>query len=82
MSKYARLDALILEACRTSPLTFTSIQGCHPIRLESEALSKVDAHGFKNAYRVVDRRLQALRKAGLIQHLNNRDGWRTVEQKP
>lgn len=61
MSKYTALDAKILQAIARGDDTFTSINGrCRD--LSWELATGTDAEPFC----IVDRRLQALRKAGKI----------------
>ena len=68
MSQYQQLDAMILKAITA---------GRHPLYYgpcETEATRIAEATGRKS-FRVLDGRLQALRKAGQIQYL---DGWTLV----
>lgn len=58
MSKFADFDAMVLEEVRQRPLNFTQLQK-RDIMTAAKALGDQD-------YRVLDRRLQALRKAGKI----------------
>lgn len=65
MNDYTKLDAAILNAIRSGKVEFTSIAYNDHI----EALAKQFTTPQKyvdNGFRVVDRRLQALRKLGLI----------------
>lgn len=72
MSKYENLDALILERISDGPKTF------HELLLGRNGLEK-DCQKYESgagdAFRVLDRRLQALRKKGLITFMK---GWRKV----
>ena len=67
MSQYDALDALILAAiqAKTDPLY------SHPA--STEALRLANATG-REAFRILDARLQALRKAGKIKHLTKTEG--------
>ncbi|WP_336817244.1 hypothetical protein [Burkholderia gladioli] len=70
MSKYTKLDALILGEIGIEPVAFHVLQ--HRPEIEAETIAIADASprnawGDKvSAFRVLDRRLQALRKAGKI----------------
>lgn len=70
--KFAEIDQLIIEQIRSGKKTFTAIM--EP-RLRSEA---EPFRGDAPTYRVLDRRLQALRKRGLISW-SARTGWSVVE---
>lgn len=74
MSKYEKLDAMILQSIGTLPKSFSDIyfgeeQGTENLRPVCESL----ADDKNEAARVLDRRLQALRKKGLIVFMK---GWR------
>ena len=76
MSKYDEMDKLILAAVEARRTPFYE-QSCVD---ESERLA--EALGCP-AFRVIDRRLQALRKAGKIRHYTNAEkngqgGWHIV----
>ncbi|WP_186260303.1 hypothetical protein [Burkholderia gladioli] len=70
MSKYTKLDALILAEIGIDPVAFHVLQ--HRPKIEAETIAIADASprnvwGDKvTAFRILDRRLQALRKAGKI----------------
>ncbi|MEK7916605.1 hypothetical protein AAB988_29630 [Burkholderia contaminans] len=74
--KYEKLDALILEAISETPKKFISVNAGQ-VRVESERLSKEESRphicGEVVGWRIVDRRLQALRKAGKIRSTSK--GW-------
>lgn len=77
--QYAKLDEAILEAIRhrRSPLYCGRVSG--------EARRIEDATG-RSDFRIIDGRLQALRKQGRIVHLTKREnggsgGWKVVESK-
>ncbi|WAS56245.1 hypothetical protein MK974_24405 [Burkholderia ambifaria] len=76
MSKYQKLDALILTAIGDVPKKFAFID-VGAVRTESERISKEEENprtrGEVVAWRMVDRRLQALRKAGKIRSTST--GW-------
>jgi len=79
---YAAVDAAIIDAIR---------RGANP--LYASEVTKVAIAARSSIYgsaRTIDRRLQALRKAGRIEHLtvaqakvaNRRQGWNVVETQP
>lgn len=69
MGKYDKLDQLILDKIGGHPAPFMNIY-VRDVHEECEALSTKKYEGF----RVLDRRLQALKKAGLIRCLRGK-GW-------
>lgn len=79
---YTKLDAAIL-ACiqKFGPISFTSLQG-DEVGREAAYLAKNQIRPIryerKPAWRFVDARLQALRKAGKIRYF--RDGWVLCEK--
>ena len=68
MSKYIELDQLILARIKVRPVTFMELSRNHKIEDLADRLSKVNSHGNKMGWRLIDRRLQSLRKAGLIKY--------------
>ena len=68
MSTYDKLDALIVAAIARgrSPLYTTDVQD------EAERLR--DLTGAREAFRVTDRRLQALRRAGRVEYRTKAKG--------
>ena len=73
MSKYAKLDGLILARLAEFPGLDFSQLNTREIAAESR-VAQFEAH---NQFRVVDRRLQALRKSGLVRFGKGKDyGWR------
>lgn len=76
MSKYQKLDALILNAIGDVPKKFVTIN-TGMVKAESERISREEAtprtRGDVIAWRMVDRRLQALRKAVKIRSTST--GW-------
>ncbi|EMB4292183.1 hypothetical protein U9D55_000436 [Enterobacter roggenkampii] len=76
MSKFAELDEMILRVLDTeTPTPFMAIHfadGIHEgIHAECEKLAPGNKYGF----RVLDRRLQVLRKAGRIKNISASKGW-------
>lgn len=81
MSKYAELDELILEKITVdTPTPFYKIHLSggvgSEIFLTCERMSTTGTDGF----RVLDRRLQALRKAGKIKSIPGK-GWVKIEEE-
>lgn len=71
--KFAQLDALIVMSIEHGNAEFHRICG-GAVRVEAEQHSRTDA------WRVVDRRLQALRKKGVIRF--DKKAWSVVQQEP
>ncbi len=63
-TKYDELDALILSRIGNTPKTFSDLFG-GAITAECDKISE-KGYGLVEAFRILDRRLQALRKKGLI----------------
>lgn len=70
MGKYEKLDQMIFDAISENPQPFHAILS-GAISDECEMLSDKKYEGF----RVLDRRLQALRKKGLIATVSCSKGW-------
>lgn len=62
---YTELDALIVERIGQSPCNFTQLQAPHILSVAT-TLAIPDRWGVRTGWRVIDRRLQALRKANRI----------------
>lgn len=84
---YTKLDAAILAALRARPMVFHVLCGFSGVKNEAKALEAAHnaglAHGSwcrKDAFRFIDSRLQALRKAGKIVHASQKTGWALVKQ--
>lgn len=72
--KYETLDLAILEAIKRTPgIKFDRLHRTIHVAVASQALA--DAGDKAPAWRIVDRRLQALRKMGLV---FARNGWHPV----
>ncbi|MGR7611214.1 hypothetical protein ACU6Z4_09410 [Klebsiella aerogenes] len=71
MSKYAKLDQLILNKIGGSPTPFHKIF-VRDVEEECKRIAEEDGSGYP--FRFVDRRLQYLRKRSLIRHVNGK-GW-------
>lgn len=79
MSKYAELDRLIIERIRNNPgCSFTWIWS-RDVRDESDRLAKLTSH--RESFRVVDARLQSLKRACIIEFRRTSAGWRVSTQK-
>lgn len=72
MSHFAELDAAILGELAAGSLGNMIL--CERLREQSIALAKPDRFGIRVGWRVIDRRLQALRKAGKIK-IDRKTGW-------
>lgn len=78
MSQYADLDKAILDRLDGGgdwPLHFLF---AHEVRRECERLAKATG---RESFRVMDGRLQALRKAGKIAY-DTKTGWSLKDQQP
>ena len=75
MSQYDKLDSLIVDAIKGGCHSFSSIFSGRS--LFDEAMRLSHAIG-RDAQRIVDRRLQALRKRGVIVYFSGW-GWRVME---
>jgi len=84
MSKYASLDQMIVASITNKPgIEFSELSNSQAVQICAEALAqeenKLPPKGFHDAagWRIVDRRLQALRKAGKIFYGRGKNaGWR------
>jgi hypothetical protein len=77
VSKYEKLDQMILQSTGTNPKSFSDIyfgaeRGSPGVNIECQSI----ASSGEEPARILDRRLQALRKKGLIIFLK---GWRKVQ---
>ncbi|MCA8145421.1 hypothetical protein [Burkholderia vietnamiensis] len=76
MSKYEKLDALIVASIDETPKKFAAVN-TGAVREESERLAREECRpttfGEVVGWRIVDRRLQAVRKTGKIRSTSN--GW-------
>ncbi|WP_129544408.1 hypothetical protein [Serratia sp. 1D1416] len=72
MSKYENLDAAILRKIGSTPTTFSELfGGC--VRGYCTSIAGTEGKDSDDAFRVLDRRLQALRKKGIIRSTSR--GW-------
>ncbi|RQZ89933.1 hypothetical protein DF053_08800 [Burkholderia cepacia] len=76
MSKFQKLDALILASIDDNPKKFVAVN-TGAVREESERLAREECRpttfGEVVGWRIVDRRLQAVRKTGKIRSTSK--GW-------
>lgn len=73
---YTQLDAAILTRAAKAPAEFPFL--CIAVQAEAQDVAKLDPWGGKSPANVIQRRLQALRKRGLIAYSPKR-GWSVVE---
>lgn len=71
MSKYAKLDSYILNKIGGQPAPFSKIF-IRDVHTECCEIAKSEGKG--DPYRILDRRLQALRKVGVIRNITGK-GW-------
>jgi hypothetical protein len=76
---YSKLDAAILARIAAGRVNFTQLQGGEVGQLARALNESAGDHvrglRFKPAWRFVDARLQALRKAGRITYQRKPEGW-------
>ncbi|KVT03376.1 hypothetical protein WT24_27080 [Burkholderia sp. MSMB1078WGS] len=76
MSKYHKLDTLIVASIEDTPKKFSAVN-TGAVREESERLAREECRpttfGDVVGWRIVDRRLQAVRKSGKIRSTSK--GW-------
>lgn len=72
MSKYENIDAEIMRSISKNPIRFYELF-TGDVRAQCESINVSDGKDLDEAFRVLDRRLQSLRKAGLIKSTYN--GW-------
>lgn len=71
MSKYAKLDHFILNKIGGQPIPFAQIY-VRDVREECVLIAKEESK--PEPFRILDRRLQALRKLGVIRNITGK-GW-------
>lgn len=76
---FTPLDNIIVARIKDGPATFTQLHHHPPIRLMAESLAKPDRFGEKDGWRLLDRRLQALRKKGSIRFDRKAQTWLLTE---
>lgn len=80
MTDYTEFDAALIEAIRQATprercVEFSCFAYNQPLRDMATALARPDRYGDRAGWRVTDRRLQALRKAGKLA-FDRKTGWR------
>lgn len=85
MTKYGKLDSLILSSIKAGRTQFNQIFA-GAVQDECERIAKAEGTARSrwgvDPFRVMDRRLQALRKAGKIRFIASGDGmgWQLVTE--
>ena len=74
LNKYAQIDAKLIELIKSGVVTFNAIAP----RADVAALTAQHETATTEGWRVVDRRLQALRKAGKIAFSRDVGRWRVA----
>lgn len=83
---YTALDGAIMEALRSGPKVFRSIESYPKARTAAAQLAAEHDSGLygdgrkKDAWRFIDTRLQALRKKDQIEFIDQARGWALKEQ--
>ncbi|MBV6304888.1 hypothetical protein KVP10_08310 [Candidimonas humi] len=77
LSKYAEFDDLLIHIIKSGRNTFTTMQ-TQQMTERASSLATADRFGRKLEFRVFDRRLQALSKAGKIRFKGG--VWSVVEE--
>lgn len=80
MSKFDDLDGELLRLIRMGYRTFAELQSRATMRMAQD-LATPNYSGYRDGSRVIDRRLQALRKKGLITFTHGH-GWGIAEERP
>ena len=75
MSKYADFDAQLLNLIKVGRNTFTQLEGYKPLIEMAKPFCVHARH--PDPLRIIDRRLQALRKAGKIEYGSGK--WRVID---
>jgi hypothetical protein len=76
MSKFGYLDEAIICAVKSGKTTFTGIR----LNSRVDNCARNVTRDKNNVFRAVDRRLQAMRKSGLLLY-DRRAGWRVAEDE-
>ncbi|MDP8797533.1 hypothetical protein QZQ15_05915 [Serratia marcescens] len=74
MIDYSKLDSMIVEKIKTGSRTFSQIFG-GDVYDEAQRLHEM---GGRTAFRIIDDRLQSLRKKGLIQY-TTKEKWQVAK---
>ncbi|WP_338510162.1 hypothetical protein [Erwinia aphidicola] len=73
MADYTKMDQLIIEKVKDGANTFSKIDGGGVY----EEAKRISMETGGDSFRVIDRRLQALRKRGVIEY-TTKEKWRMV----
>jgi len=73
MSKYAKLDNFILSKIGDRPMMFSAIF-TNDVQQECRAIAEAEGKHVFDSFRILDRRIQALRKLGVIRNVTGK-GW-------
>jgi len=74
MTDYSKLDALIIEKIKSGARTFSQIDG----GAVYDEVTRLSAETGSDSFRYIDRRLQALRKKGVLIY-TTQDKWQVVK---
>ena len=74
---YTDFDALLIDAIKSGRVSFHRLLAAGHLMLEANKLATPDWLGNRYVERVVDNRLQSLRKRGVLEY-NSKTGWRVV----
>lgn len=78
MANYKSFDAKLMERIQRKAANFTQLSTY--MNADAEAIVRAQGGNDRDAFRVTDRRLQALRKRGLIKY-SGKVGWSAVAQE-
>ncbi len=73
MTKYAKLDSEVLSAIGAQPTSFSELFS-PSVRQECLVIAEAEGKHPMDVFCILDRRLQSLRKLGVIQHVKGK-GW-------
>ncbi|EOB0368417.1 hypothetical protein ACIP3K_002928 [Enterobacter hormaechei] len=73
MTKFAKLDSEVLSAIGAQPASFSELFS-PSVRQECLVIAEAEGKHPMDVFRILDRRLQSLRKLGVIQHVKGK-GW-------
>ncbi|EIB4109891.1 hypothetical protein K8Y36_001202 [Salmonella enterica] len=71
MTKYAKLDSAILSALGDQPIAFSELFA-QTIKQECLVIAEAEGKHPMDVFRILDRRLQAMRKIGAIQYVTGK----------
>lgn len=78
MADYKNFDAKLLERIQRKAANFTQLSTY--MNADAEAIVRAQGGNDRDAFRVTDRRLQALRKRGLIKYAG-KSGWSVASKE-